>query len=168
MEEDYDVKSDLTGDYDRRYIEALGLKYVELVASTNDQPRLEQMLTQKLGSYIRVQCFTVGDPGVFQLTICKYPSAEVWSPSEIPFQTFISIDTWAIRRLTYSFVKPCGFEGDNVRDECRSIVEEWLNTNPVTRQIERTRVFKEELMMNRWHPDRVFKLLELGYDEEDM
>lgn len=32
----------------------------------------------------------------------------------------------------------------------------------------RCNIFKEELMMNRWHPDRVLKLLEAGIDVEEM
>lgn len=36
------------------------------------------------------------------------------------------------------------------------------------RCMDRTKRFKEELMMNRWHPSRVLQLLELGWDMEDM
>lgn len=36
------------------------------------------------------------------------------------------------------------------------------------RCINRTKCFKEELMMNRWHPSRVLQLLEMGLDIEDM
>ena len=36
------------------------------------------------------------------------------------------------------------------------------------RQVSRTRHFKEELMMNRWHPDRVSKYLDMGIDVDDM
>ena len=32
----------------------------------------------------------------------------------------------------------------------------------------RVKMYKEDLMMNRWHPSRVEKLLEAGYDIEDM
>ena len=32
----------------------------------------------------------------------------------------------------------------------------------------RLKTYKEDLMMNRWHPSRVEKLLVLGYDIEDM
>ena len=32
----------------------------------------------------------------------------------------------------------------------------------------RVKTYKEDLMMNRWHPSRVEKLLEAGYDIEDM
>jgi hypothetical protein len=34
--------------------------------------------------------------------------------------------------------------------------------------IDQCRIFKEELMMNRWSPARVEKLLLAGYDVEDM
>jgi len=36
------------------------------------------------------------------------------------------------------------------------------------RCMDRTKHFKEELMMNRWRPSRVLTLLELGWDMEDM
>ena len=36
------------------------------------------------------------------------------------------------------------------------------------RNNERCVMIKEELMMNRWHPTRVEKLILLGYDVEDM
>lgn len=36
------------------------------------------------------------------------------------------------------------------------------------RQQARTRKFKEELMMNRWHPSRVEKYLDMGLEIEDM
>ena len=36
------------------------------------------------------------------------------------------------------------------------------------RTVTRCRSFKEELMMNRWHPSRVEKLLKMGYEIEDM
>lgn len=32
----------------------------------------------------------------------------------------------------------------------------------------RSNIFKEELMMNRWHPDRIWKHLEMGIDVDDM
>ena len=33
---------------------------------------------------------------------------------------------------------------------------------------QRVKLFKEELMMNRWHPSRVLRLLEAGVEMEDM
>jgi hypothetical protein len=34
--------------------------------------------------------------------------------------------------------------------------------------MERCAIYKEEIMMRAWHPSRVEKLLEMGYDIEDM
>jgi hypothetical protein len=36
------------------------------------------------------------------------------------------------------------------------------------RCMERCAIYKEEIMMTVWHPKRVEKLLEMGYDIEDM
>jgi hypothetical protein len=36
------------------------------------------------------------------------------------------------------------------------------------RCVERCAKYKEQIMMKAWHPSRVEKLLEMGYDIEDM
>jgi hypothetical protein len=36
------------------------------------------------------------------------------------------------------------------------------------RSLKRCKEYKEEIMMKVWHPSRVEKLLEMGYDMEDM
>jgi len=36
------------------------------------------------------------------------------------------------------------------------------------RCLERCAIYKEQIMMKAWHPSRVEKLLEMGYDIEDM
>jgi hypothetical protein len=34
--------------------------------------------------------------------------------------------------------------------------------------VARCAIYKEEIMMKAWHPSRVEKLIEMGYDIEDM
>ena len=36
------------------------------------------------------------------------------------------------------------------------------------RSYKRCKIYKEEIMMKAWHPSRVERLLEMGYDPEDM
>ena len=43
-----------------------------------------------------------------------------------------------------------------------------FNQESKKRCIERCLLYKEEIMMKAWHPSRVEKLLEMGYDHEDM
>ena len=56
----------------------------------------------------------------------------------------------------------------------RCLVERWLpdikELYQTEKQIQKIKMdqCKEELMMDRWHPDRVGKLLEMGIDPEDM
>jgi hypothetical protein len=44
----------------------------------------------------------------------------------------------------------------------------FMATESRRRCIVRCTAYKEEIMMKAWHPSRVYNLLELGYDVEDM
>jgi len=44
----------------------------------------------------------------------------------------------------------------------------WMEPQRRDRCMERCAIYKEEIMMRVWHPKRVEKLLEMGYDIEDM
>jgi hypothetical protein len=44
----------------------------------------------------------------------------------------------------------------------------WMEPLRKERCMERCAIYKEEIMMTVWHPKRVEKLLEMGYDIEDM
>jgi hypothetical protein len=45
--------------------------------------------------------------------------------------------------------------------------QEWMAQSK-KRCTARCKIYKEEIMMKAWHPSRVEKLLEMGYDIEDM
>ena len=44
----------------------------------------------------------------------------------------------------------------------------WMEPQRKERCMERCAQYKEEIMMKAWRPSRVEKLLEMGYDVEDM
>ncbi len=72
------------------------------------------------------------------------------------------------RKLPYLDLEPL-----NQRFSSRSMemgIHDWFERvlGDYLRPVRRCLRVKEELMMNRWHPDRVFRLLEMGIDEEDM
>ena len=47
-------------------------------------------------------------------------------------------------------------------------IQQWMLRKSKERTNERCKTYKEEIMMRAWHPMRVQKLLEMGYDIEDM
>jgi hypothetical protein len=50
-------------------------------------------------------------------------------------------------------------------------IQAWTNNliqESKKRSLTRCKEYKEEIMMKTWHPSRVEKLLEMGYDIEDM
>jgi hypothetical protein len=46
--------------------------------------------------------------------------------------------------------------------------EKWMDPYKKERCMKRCAQYKEEIMMTVWHPSRVEKLIEMGYDIEDM
>jgi hypothetical protein len=46
--------------------------------------------------------------------------------------------------------------------------QEWMESQSKVRTMERCLIYYEELMHNRWHPDRVFYLRKIGYMPNDM
>jgi Leucine-rich repeat (LRR) protein len=46
--------------------------------------------------------------------------------------------------------------------------EKWMDPYKKERCMERCAQYKEEIMMKAWHPSRIEKLIEMGYDVEDM
>ena len=61
---------------------------------------------------------------------------------------------------------------DRVADESISVFQErltvWEQENSRKRVQTNTQRFKEDLMRNRWHPDRMDAYLEMGLDLADM
>ena len=47
-------------------------------------------------------------------------------------------------------------------------IQQWMLRKSKERTNERCKTYKEQIMMKAWHPTRVQKLLEMGYDIEDM
>jgi hypothetical protein len=47
-------------------------------------------------------------------------------------------------------------------------IQEWMHLQSKERSVKRCKIYKEEIMMKVWHPSRIEKLLEMGYDIEDM
>jgi hypothetical protein len=81
-----------------------------------------------------------------------------------------------IRRFIYVWANGDVWATKGTPAEWKEVVRKWIrdirdvNDEPMKRRriIARSRAIKEELMMNRWHPSRVERLLDLGYDVDDM
>jgi hypothetical protein len=46
--------------------------------------------------------------------------------------------------------------------------QEWAEAQSMERCMKRCSVFYEELMHNRWNPDRVFQLRDMGYQPDEI
>ena len=123
----------------------------------SDKKRLNTLTSRRFGG---AACSTVMSDGSNTFNIYMYE----WVERNLQPYVYCRVTIGSLRRKTYELDAWYGSK----RDECLSIIKEWIETSSVYRQMDRTKEFKEELMMNRWHPNRVFKLLEMGYDEEDM
>ncbi len=89
-----------------------------------------------------------------------------WCILHVPLDSKGGVYTVKNSYLRSNLMQPVA---DQVETKLLTTIQAWIDARMSLHRIRiRTRKVKEELMMNRWHPDRVMRLLDAGIDVENM